>query len=79
VDESAAVPLVMQPGDVAVFGAFTPHRSAPNTSGRWRRLFYLSYNAASDGGDRRDAHYTEFLAWLKKKYAEYGKKDVYFA
>jgi 2-aminoethylphosphonate dioxygenase len=79
VDEAAAVPLEMQSGDVAVFGAFTPHRSAPNTSARWRRLFYLSYNAASDGGDCREAHYRDFLAWLKKKYAEYGKTDTYFA
>ena len=78
-DEAAAVPLELAPGDVAVFGAFTPHCSAPNTSGRWRRLLYLSYNAACDGGERRAEHYREFLAWLKKKYAEYGKTDVYFA
>ena len=79
VDEAAAVPLILNPGDVAVFGGFTPHRSDPNTSGRWRRQLYLSYNAASDGGDQRDAHYREFHAWLRKKYAEYGKTDVYFA
>lgn len=79
VDEAVAVPLKLEPGDVAVFGCFVPHRSAPNASSRSRRLLYLSYNAASDGGDRREAHYQEFLAWLKKKYAEYGKTDVYFA
>jgi hypothetical protein len=79
VDEGTAVPLELRPGDVAFFGCFMPHRSAPNTSGRWRRLLYLSYNAASDGGDRREAHYREFLAWLRKKYAEYGKSNVYFA
>jgi hypothetical protein len=81
VDEGTAVPLELQPGDVAVafFGCFTPHRSAPNASQRWRRLLYLSYNAASDGGDRRERHYREFLAWLRTKYAEYGKTNVYFA
>jgi 2-aminoethylphosphonate dioxygenase len=79
VDESRAVPLELQPGDVAIFGCFTPHRSSPNASGRSRRLLYLSYNAASDGGDRREAHYREFLGWLRKKYAEYGKTNVYFA
>jgi ectoine hydroxylase-related dioxygenase (phytanoyl-CoA dioxygenase family) len=79
VDERTAVPLELQAGDVAVFGCFTPHRSAPNTSGRWRRLLYLSYNAVSDGGDRREQHYREFLGWLRKKYAEYGKTNVYFA
>ena len=62
----------------AVFGGFVPHRSDPNTSDRWRRQLYLSYSADSDGGDRRDAHYREFHAWLKVKYAEYGKTDTYY-
>jgi ectoine hydroxylase-related dioxygenase (phytanoyl-CoA dioxygenase family) len=79
VDEAKAVPLVLEPGDVAIFGGFTPHRSDPNVSGRWRRQLYLSYNAAADGGDQRDKHYREFHAWLKKKYAEYDKPDTYFA
>ena len=78
VDEATAVPLVLDPGDVAVFGGFTPHRSDPNTSGRWRRQLYLSYNAASDGGDQRETHYAEFHAWLKQKYAGYNKPDTYF-
>lgn len=78
VDESRAVPLLLQPGDVAVFGCFTPHRSDPNVSDRWRRQLYLSYNAHSDGGDQRAWHYREFHAWLREKYAEYGKGDTYF-
>jgi ectoine hydroxylase-related dioxygenase (phytanoyl-CoA dioxygenase family) len=78
VDEARAVPLVLEPGDVAVFGGFTPHRSDPNASDRWRRQLYLSYNADSDGGEQRAMHYQEFHAWLRVKYAEYGKTDVYF-
>lgn len=78
VDEARAVPLLLEPGDVAVFGGFTPHRSDPNVSDRWRRQLYLSYNADSDGGDQRDRHYREFHAWLKVKYAEYGKTETYF-
>jgi ectoine hydroxylase-related dioxygenase (phytanoyl-CoA dioxygenase family) len=78
VEEAKGVPLILEPGDVAIFGCFTPHRSAPNRSERWRRQLYLSYNAFSDGGQRRDAHYQEFHAWLRKKYAEYGKHFVYF-
>jgi hypothetical protein len=74
----APVPLVLEPGDVALFGAFTPHRSDPNRSPGWRRLLYLSYNATSDGGNCRDAHYREFQEWLKIKYAEYDKHDTYF-
>jgi hypothetical protein len=78
VDEARAVPLMLAPGDVAVFGGFTPHRSDPNVSDRWRRQLYLSYNAASDGGEQRAKHYAEFHAWLRVKYAEYGKTDTYF-
>jgi hypothetical protein len=78
VDESTGVLLELQPGDVGIFGCFTPHRSAPNTSGGTRRLLYLSYNADSDGGDQRAAHYTEFIGWLGKKYAEYGRHETYF-
>ena len=37
-----------------------------------------SYNAASEGGERREAHYRTFLAWLRERYAEYSKTDVYF-
>jgi 2-aminoethylphosphonate dioxygenase len=78
VDEAQAVPLILEPGDVAIFGCFTPHCSAPNRSERWRRQLYLSYNAFSDGGQRREKHYQEFHEWLRKKYAEYGKHFVYF-
>jgi len=78
IDESRGVVLTLEPGDVAIFGGFTPHRSAPNRSTRWRRQLYLSYNSLSDGGEQRDKHYAEFHVWLRKKYAEYGKADVYF-
>jgi hypothetical protein len=78
VDETRGVRLDLGVGDVALFGCFTPHRSAPNRTDRWRRQLYLSYNADHDGGDRREAHYREFHAWLKERYAEYGKTNVYF-
>lgn len=78
VDEAKAVPLVLAPGDVAVFGGFTPHRSAPNRSGRWRRQLYVSYNKLSDGGHQRPQHYHQFREWLRKKYADHGKREVYF-
>lgn len=78
VDQHRAVPLQLQPGDIAIFGAFTPHRSSPNRTERWRRQLYLSYNSASDGGERRTEHYREFHAWLKVKYAQYGKHNVWF-
>lgn len=78
VDEARAVPLEMEPGDVAIFGGFTPHRSAPNLSAGWRRQLYLSYNKHSDGGPQRPEHYAAFHRWLRKRYAEHNKHDVYF-
>jgi ectoine hydroxylase-related dioxygenase (phytanoyl-CoA dioxygenase family) len=78
VDESRKVVLDLAPGDIAMFGGFTPHRSAPNRSPHWRRQLYVSYNAGRDGGDQRDVHYREFHEWLVKKYAEYGKHGVWF-
>ncbi len=78
VDLSKGTVLEMQPGDVAFFSGFTPHRSASNKSGHSRRLLYLSFNAARDGGDIRSAHYEFFHAWLQERYAEYGKTETYF-
>lgn len=78
VDLSRGVMLELEPGDLAIFSGFTPHRSAPNRSEAWRRLAYLSYNAGSDGGEQRDRHYAEFAEWLMERYAEYGKTNVFF-
>jgi ectoine hydroxylase-related dioxygenase (phytanoyl-CoA dioxygenase family) len=78
VAEADAVALELEPGDLAVFGCFTPHRSAPNRSADWRRQLYVSYNAFSDGGPQREQHYAEFHRWLRARYAEYGKNNVYF-
>src|SRR5262245_20011452 len=78
IDLSRGVVLDLAPGDIALFGGYTPHRSAANQSDRWRRQLYLSYNAGRDGGDQRAAHYRQFHEWLVKKYAEYGKTGVWF-
>ena len=55
VGKSHGVMLVLEPGDVAIFSGFTPHRSGANRSDRWRRQLYFSYNAGRDGGARREA------------------------
>jgi len=78
VDLTTGVTLDLAAGDVAFFSGFTPHRSAPNKSDHSRRLLYLSFNAARDGGDLRSAHYEFFHGWLQEKYAEYGKTETYF-
>jgi 2-aminoethylphosphonate dioxygenase len=49
--------LDCEPGDVALFGGWTPHRSAGNSSRkRWRRALFLTYNLARDG-DHREVYY----------------------
>jgi ectoine hydroxylase-related dioxygenase (phytanoyl-CoA dioxygenase family) len=78
VDSSTGVVLELAPGDIAIFSGYTPHRSGPNRSDQSRRLLYLSYNASSEGGDQRDAHYAEFHQWLQARYAEYGKTATFF-
>ena len=78
VDLSTGVVLDLAPGDIAIFSGYTPHRSGANHSTRWRRLLYLSYNALSEGGEQRDRHYAEFHAWLRDRYAEYGKTLTFF-
>jgi len=78
VEGTTGIRLCLEPGDLAVFDGMIPHRSAANQSNAWRRQLYLSYNAKSDGGEQRDAHYREFHTWLKQKYAEYGKHDTYY-
>lgn len=78
IDLSTGVVLDLRPGDAGVFSGYTPHRSAANQSAHSRRVLYLSYNAQSDGGERRDAHYAEFIGWLKDRYAEYGKLNTFF-
>jgi ectoine hydroxylase-related dioxygenase (phytanoyl-CoA dioxygenase family) len=78
IDFSKGVVLDLEPGDIALFSGYTPHRSGPNRSEQSRRLLYLSYNAASEGGDQREAHYAEFHRWLQARYAEYGKTATFF-
>jgi ectoine hydroxylase-related dioxygenase (phytanoyl-CoA dioxygenase family) len=70
--------LALNPGDIAVFGGYMPHRSAANRSAHSRRLLYLSYNALSDGGEQREAHYAEFGQWLQEQYSKYGRTCTFF-
>jgi hypothetical protein len=74
----AAVPLDLDPGDVAIFGCFLPHRSAPNATDRRRRGLFLSYNARADGGDQHDAHYRQFHDYLRRMAGERGRDASQF-
>jgi 2-aminoethylphosphonate dioxygenase len=75
--DGRCIDLVLQPGDVVLFGCFTPHRSDPNRSNGFRRQLFLSYNARSDGGNQRDEHYAEFHRRIRQRRQE-GAADVYF-
>ncbi len=65
--DAKPVPLLLAPGDVAIFSCFTPHRSGPNRSLLPRRGYFISYNARSDGGDQYARHYREFHEYLRAK------------
>jgi hypothetical protein len=52
------VPYPMEPGDVAFFDSYLPHRSAPNGTGDRRRVLYITYNRASEG-DQRARYYAD--------------------
>jgi hypothetical protein len=72
------VPLLLEPGDAAIFSCFTPHRSGPNNSMQPRRGYFLSYNAKSDGGDQYAKHYGEFHDWLRAKAPAEKRSLLYF-
>lgn len=72
------VKLVLRPGDIALFNCFTPHRSAPNRSGRSRRQLYFSYNRLSDMGDFRRRYYERYFGWLLSRYRDFGAQGFYF-
>ena len=72
------VTLVLQPGDVAIFSCFTPHYSESNESEHWRRGYFISYNAFSDGGEQFDRHYTEFHDWIRSRYPAERRSQLVF-
>ena len=78
VDPARRTWLEMDPGDIAIFHGLTPHRSDPNRSTTMRRTFYVSYNAVSDGGDQRLAHYAEFQQKMRTRVESQTGAPAYF-
>lgn len=78
VDPGRRVNLLLSPGDVAIFHGLTPHCSGPNLSAGLRRGFYVSYNALSDGGDQRAAHYAKFQESMRPRLCPEAPETVYF-
>ncbi len=73
-----AIPLLLEPGDIAIFGCFTPHSSAANASPMGRRGYFISYNASSDGGDQYKRHYREFHDWIRGKSPAEIRDQLFF-
>lgn len=67
----------MEPGDLAIFSCFAPHRSAPNRTHESRRGYFISYNARSDGGQQYLRHYREYHEWIRGKAPE-DVRDILF-
>ena len=78
VDVARRTPLMLAPGDVAIFHGLTPHRSASNRSNQMRRVLYVSYNALSDGGDQRDTHYAEFRERMRERLTPQATAPLFF-
>ncbi|GAW04988.1 epoxidase subunit a [Lentinula edodes] len=58
-DEQKWIPVPLESGQFLVFGSYLAHRSAPNKSDKGQAAIYATYNAISDGGDRREAYYED--------------------
>jgi ectoine hydroxylase-related dioxygenase (phytanoyl-CoA dioxygenase family) len=52
-----------KPGDIALFDAYTPHRSQPNPTETSRRMYYATYNRAADG-----EHLEQYYADKRRNY-----------
>lgn len=66
-----------RPGDIALFDAYTPHRSAPNPTNVSRRMYFATYNRASEGD-----HLEKYYADKRRSFPpdierEAGKEYVY--
>ncbi|THU91819.1 PhyH-domain-containing protein [Dendrothele bispora CBS 962.96] len=51
-------PVPLATGEMLIFGSYLAHRSGANHSDEGRAAIYATYNALSDGGDKRQEYYT---------------------
>lgn len=64
------------PGDVAIFNCFAPHRAGENRSTAARRQLFLTYNDGADG-DLHAAHYRHMLTYRVRDLPE-SERASYF-
>lgn len=59
-----------KPGDVVFFDAYTPHRSEPNPTTDTRRMYFATYNRASEG-----FHLDQYYADKRKNFPPDIERD----
>ncbi len=64
------IPVPTRPGDMILFDAYTPHRSAPNPTAKTRRVYYATYNKASEGN-----HIDQYYADKRKNFPPDIERD----
>ena len=65
------------PGDTIFFDSFIPHRSGPNMTDEKRRVLYVTYNAASEGDNRKKYYADKRLSYPPDIEREPNKKYVF--
>ena len=70
-------PYPMEPGDVAFFDCFVPHKSKPNLTPLQRRNLYLTFNRAKDGDHRQQYFADKHKTYPPDIEREAGKEYVF--
>ena len=71
------VALPTEPGDAVFFDSFAPHRSKPNLTNEKRRVLYVTYNAASEGDQRKQYYDDKRLSYPPDIEREENKEYVF--
>ena len=70
-------PCPTQPGDVVFFDCYAPHASDPNMTDATRRIYFATYNKASEG-DHMAAYYADkFKSYPPDICRQAGKEYVF--
>ena len=78
VDPARAVKLELDVGDIAIFGGFHAAPLIAKSVGRIPPATVPELQRLLRRRTQRKRHYQEFLVWLRGKYAQYGRHNVYF-
>lgn len=77
VDMTRGASIETQPGDIALFNCFVPHRAGPNLSATWRRQIFFTYNDSTDG-EHYAAHREHYLWYVSQRLTPEVKARKFF-